>query len=207
MDSLQERDFARIVPVKEAPKCLFSTISREKAEILKEALLQTKDKFYQEKAEFEKRRWGKRQELLNLEKRFIQRESHLDKKIELLDTKEADIGRREKSFDAAGKNNSGTREEGGLPFSQKQRTQLENIAKMFRRGKAIVDGVHGERGEARSSRRGLKRSKRKQKELADKKSNRLSVWPFNVMLENMSLRRPFLWSILPNEEMRPHHWL
>ena len=74
---------ARIVSAKEVAKRLIEE-AEKRAEILKkEALLQAKDKFYQEKAEFEKETMEKRQELQNLEKRIIQRESHLDKKIEL----------------------------------------------------------------------------------------------------------------------------
>src|SRR5512143_2429929 len=71
--------------------------AEKQAEILKkEALLQAKDKFYQEKADFEKETTEKRQELQNLEKRIIQRESHLDKKIELVEVKEGDVSKREK---------------------------------------------------------------------------------------------------------------
>ncbi len=38
----------------------------------------------------------KRQELQNLERRIIQKESHLDKKVELIETREEEINRRDK---------------------------------------------------------------------------------------------------------------
>ena len=50
-----------------------------------------------------------------MEKRIIQRESHLDKKIELLEMKEAEITREGKGLDPAGKGDFGTGEEGGRP--------------------------------------------------------------------------------------------
>jgi ribonuclease Y len=66
---------ARIVSAKEVARRLIEE-GEKKAEIIKkEAFLQTKDKFYQEKAELEKETMEKRQEIQNLEKRIVQRES------------------------------------------------------------------------------------------------------------------------------------
>ena len=120
---------ARIVSAREVAKRLIEE-AEQKAEILKkEALLQVKDKLYQEKAEFEKETMEKRQELQNLEKRIIQRESNLDKKIELLDTKEGDIVRREKNLMQQEKV-AQEQEKKVATLLEKQRIQLENIAKM-----------------------------------------------------------------------------
>ena len=135
---------ARIVSSKEVAKGLIEE-AEKKAEILKkEAVLQAKDKFYQEKAEFEKETMEKRQELQNLERRLVQRESHLDKKIELLDTKETDITRREKTVDPAGEDESRAGEKGDCHPRKAAYSIGEHCKNVFRRGKALVDGVNGE---------------------------------------------------------------
>ena len=88
---------AKIASIEEMAKRLIKE-AEDKAEIIKkEALLQAKDKLYQERAEFEKEMVEKRQELQNLERRIIQRESNLEKKIELLEAKEGEITKREKN--------------------------------------------------------------------------------------------------------------
>jgi len=105
---------ARIVSAKEAAKHLIEE-AEKRAEILKkEALLQAKDRFYQEKAEFEKGTVEKRQEIQNLEKRIIQRESHLDKKIELLIPRNGNQSPG-KNVDPTRKNDSGTGEKSSCP--------------------------------------------------------------------------------------------
>lgn len=73
--------------------------AKKKAEIIeKEAQLQAKDILYQTKAEFDKEMADKRAALQRLEKRFLQKEENIDKKIEMLDARESEINKKEASL-------------------------------------------------------------------------------------------------------------
>ncbi len=61
----------------------------------REVDLETKDLLYRMRSEFEKETKDRRQELLNLEKRLVQKEENLDRKVEIMDKKEKDISHRE----------------------------------------------------------------------------------------------------------------
>jgi len=192
---------AKIVSAKEVAKRLIEE-AEKKAEILKkEALLQTKDKFYQEKAEFEKETMGKRQELQNLEKRFIQRESHLDKKIELLDTKEADIGRREKALMQQEKTIQ-EQEKKVAAILEKQRTQLENIAKMSSEEakRLLMESMENEAKHEAAKR--IKKIEEEAKELADKKSKEIISLAVQRYAGEYVAEKTVSVVNLPNEEMK-----
>jgi ribonuclease Y len=192
---------AKIVSAEEAAKRLIEE-AEKKAEILKkEASLQAKDKFYQEKANFEKETMEKRQELQNLEKRFIQRESHLDKKIELLDTKETDITRREKTLIQQEKTVQ-EQEKKVAALLEKQRIQLESIAKMSSEEakRLLLESMENEaRHEAAKK---IKRIEEEAKELADKKSNEIISLAVQRYAGEYVAERTVSVVSLPNEEMK-----
>ena len=192
---------AQIVSAEEAAKRLIEE-AEKKAEILKkEALLQAKDKFYQEKANFEKETMEKRQELQNLERRFIQRESHLDKKIELLDTKETDITRREKTLIQQEKTVQ-EQEKKVAVLLEKQRIQLESIAKMSSEEakRLLLESMENEaRHEAAKK---IKRIEEEAKELADKKSNEIISLAVQRYAGEYVAERTVSVVSLPNEEMK-----
>ena len=81
----------------EADRILGDANQKSKS-IMKEAELQAKDDVFQAKMEIEKESKEKRQELQVIEKRLIHKEESLDKKVDLLDSKEADVSRREKKI-------------------------------------------------------------------------------------------------------------
>lgn len=64
----------------------------------KEIELESKDLLYKIRADFEKETKEKRAELINLEKRLIQREENLDRKVEILDKKEKETVERDKAL-------------------------------------------------------------------------------------------------------------
>jgi ribonuclease Y len=192
---------ARIVSAEEAAKRQIEE-AEKKAEILKkEVLLQAKDKFYQEKANFEKETMEKRQELQNLEKRLIQRESHLDKKIELLDTKETDITRREKTLTQQEKTVQ-EQEKKVAALLEKQRIQLESIAKMSSEEakRLLLESMENEaRHEAAKK---IKRIEEEAKELADKKSKEIISLAVQRYAGEYVAERTVSVVSLPNEEMK-----
>ena len=73
--------------------------AKRKAEAVKrEAELQAKDFLFQAKADFEAEVKERRQEIANLEKRLLQKEENLEKRIDLFDQKEANLSKREKTI-------------------------------------------------------------------------------------------------------------
>jgi len=86
----------RINQSKETAQNILTEAQTQAESIHKEASLQAKDILYQSKVEFEKETKERRMELQKLERRLIQKEENLDKKVDLLDNKELNISKREK---------------------------------------------------------------------------------------------------------------
>ncbi len=192
---------ARIGSAKEVANHLIEE-AEKKAEILKkEALLQVKDKFYQEKAEFEKETVEKRQELQNLEKRIIQRESHLDKKIELLDNKEGEINRREKNLIQQEKA-SQEQEKKVVALLEKQRAQLESIAKMSSEEakRLLMESMENEA--KHEAAKGIRRIEDEAREVADKKSKEIISLAIQRYAGEYVAEKTVSVVNLPNEEMK-----
>ncbi|MCJ7703965.1 MAG: ribonuclease Y, partial [Desulfobacterales bacterium] len=192
---------ARIGAAKEAAKRLIEE-AEKKAEILKkEALLQAKDKSYQEKAEFEKETAEKKQELQNLERRIIQRESHLDKKIELLDTKEAEITRKEKAMIQQEKTIQ-EQEKKVVEVIQRQRIQLENIARMSSEEAKRLLMVSMEEEAKHEAAKGIKRIEDEARETADKKAKEIISLAVQRYAGEYVAEKTVSVVSLPNEEMK-----
>ena len=192
---------ARIGSAKEVAKRLIEE-AEKRAEILKkEALLQTKDKFYQEKAEFEKETTEKRQELQNLERRIIQKESHLDKKVELLETKETEISRKEKTVVQQEKAIL-EQEKKVVLLLEKQRTQLENIAKMSsdEAKRLLMESMENEAKHEGAKR--IKKIEDETRELADKKAKEIISLAVQRYAGEYVAEKTVSVVNLPNEEMK-----
>ena len=192
---------AKIGSAKEVAKRLIEE-AEKRAEILKkEALLQAKDKFYQEKAEFEKETIEKRQELQNLERRIIQKESHLDKKVELLEMKETEIFRKEKALVQQEK--AILEQEKKVAFLlEKQRIQLENIAKMSSEEakRLLMESMENEA--KHEAAKWIKKIEDETKELADKKAKEIISLAVQRYAGEYVAERTVSVVNLPNEEMK-----
>lgn len=192
---------AKIGAAKEAAKRLIEEAEKKSEILKKEALLQAKDKFYQEKAEFEKETNEKKQELQNLEKRVIQRESHLDKKIELLDSKEVDITRKEKALGQQEKLLQ-EQEKKVVELIQRQRTQLEHIAKMSsEEAKRVLMESMEEEAKHEAAKR-IKRIEDETKETADKKAKEIISLAVQRYAGEYVAEQTVSVVSLPNEEMK-----
>jgi len=192
---------ARLVSAKEVAKRLIEE-AEQKAEILKkEALLQSKEKFYQEKAEFEKEIVDRRQELQNLEKRIIQRESHLDKKIELLDTKEGEVNRKENTLMQKEKMVQ-EQEKKVAALLEKQRIQLENIAKMSSEEakQLLIESMENEAKHEAAKK--IKKIEDETRELADKKAKEIISLAVQRYAGEYVAEKTVSVVNLPNEEMK-----
>jgi ribonucrease Y len=192
---------SKIGAAKEAAAHLIEE-AEKKAEILKkEALLQAKDKFYQEKAEFEKEIVEKRQELQNLEKRVIQRESHQEKKAELLEMKDAEFTRREKVLIQQEKTVS-EQEKKVTAVLEKQRTQLETIAKMTseQAKRSLMESMETEAKHEAAKR--IKKIEEETKEVADKKAKEIISLAVQRYSGEYVAEKTVSVVTLPNEEMK-----
>jgi ribonuclease Y len=185
----------------EVAKRLIEDAEKEAEILKKEALLQAKEKFYQEKAEFEKETVEKRQELQNLERRIIQRESHLDKKIEMLDTKEAEVHRKEKGL-AQQEKNVQEQEKKVVELMERQRAQLENIAKMSSEEakRLLMDSMEEEARHEAAKR--IKKIDEEARETADKKAKEIISLAIQRYAGEYVAEQTVSVVNLPNEEMK-----
>ena len=83
----------------EQARLLVHSSEREAENLVKEAKLEAKDLLFQSKAEIEKKEKEKRSELQALEKRLLQREENLDRKVSSSDRREEETRKREKVLD------------------------------------------------------------------------------------------------------------
>ena len=84
--------------LKDAEDSARKTIETAKTEadkIRHGAELQAKDQLLKLRSEFEKETKDRRQELVILEKRLIQKEENFDRKLDIIDRKEKDVERRD----------------------------------------------------------------------------------------------------------------
>lgn len=192
---------AKMGAAKEAARRLMEEAEKEVEILKKEALLQAKDKFYQEKAEFEKEIAEKKQELQNLERRIIQRESNLDKKIELLDAKEVEITRKEKAL-AQQEKLIQEQEKKVAELIQKQRIQLENIAKMSsEEAKRMLMALMEEEAKHEAAKR-IKKIEDEARETADKKAKEIISLAIQRYAGEYVAEQTVSVVNLPNEEMK-----
>lgn len=75
--------------------------SKVEAERLKrESALEAKDLLLKLRAEFEEESKERRKELSNMEKRLMQKEENIDRKVEIIEQKEKEVGKREEAIKA-----------------------------------------------------------------------------------------------------------
>src|SRR5689334_12655223 len=102
---------------------------REAENIVKEAKLEAKDLLFQSKAELEKEQKAKLAELSTTEKRLVQREEAIDKRIGTLDKRDADTQKRE--LELIRKEEKLTVKEAACAQAEKEhREALERVAGM-----------------------------------------------------------------------------
>lgn len=81
-------------------KLIIDEASKEAETRKKQAELDSKDMFYRLRTEFEKETKDRRQEIAILEKRIIQKEENLDRRLDLIDKKEKDVARKDERINS-----------------------------------------------------------------------------------------------------------
>lgn len=83
----------------ERVRYLVQSAERDAENLVKEAKLEAKDLLFQARADLEKEQKDKRAEWLALEKRLLQREEALERKLNALDQREAELQKRDKAVE------------------------------------------------------------------------------------------------------------
>ena len=86
----------KIAKAKDVANAIIADAKKEAEIKKKEALLEAKDEVYKSKVNLERDIQSKRNELSRLEKRLLDKESSLDRKVDVINKKERDIGNLER---------------------------------------------------------------------------------------------------------------
>lgn len=108
-------------------KKIISEAEKEADGKVKEAKLEARDELYQARIDFDKESKERRQELSVLEKRLMQKEENIDRKVDLLDKKEKDLYHRELVVSEKDTQNREKKEELEA-LIQKEKDELQRVA-------------------------------------------------------------------------------
>jgi len=176
--------------------------AKKKAEMMeKEAQLQAKGILYQTKADFDKEMADKRDALQRLEKRFLQKEENIDKKVDILDAKESEINKKEAIL-AEKEKSVKEQDKKYQELVAEEKTRLEKIAHITSEEakKLLVERMENEaRHEAAKKIKGIEEELKEQAAKKAKEIISLAVQRYAgeyVMEKTVSLVN------LPNEEMK-----
>ena len=192
---------ARVGSAEEQAIKIIEEASKQADMIKKESSIQAKDRVYQAKAEFEKETQEKRKEIQTLEKRLLQKEANLEKKVELLDFKEVEIGKRDRALLQQEKL-VGEQEKKYEDLLEKQRTQLEAIAKMSAEEakRLLMEWMESEaKHEAAKE---IKRIEEESRETADKKAKEIIGLAVQRYAGDYVTEKTVSVVNLPNDEMK-----
>ena len=174
---------------------------RKSTTLIKEAELEVKDKLLKMKAEFDADTKETRVELKKKERRIIQKEETLDRKLDQFERRERDISRKEKKLLKA-------EEELELKVNkyteliEEQKSQLEKISGLTAE-QAKVLLIRAMENEARyEGARLIKRIENETKEQADKKAKKIMATAIQRYAGDFVAERTVSVVQLPNDEMK-----
>ena len=176
--------------------------ARQRADtLLKEASLEAKDRLLKMKNEFDAETKETRSELKKQERRLIQREENLDRKIEQQEIKEKELGQLEKEFEKRSESISVQENELGSMISEQKR-QLEKISTLTAdQAKELL--LRAMENEARyDGAKLIKKIENEAKEEADKKAKRILATAIQRYAADYVAERTVSVVQLPNEEMK-----
>jgi len=162
----------KVQSAEEKAKIILDEAERQIQAKRKEASLEAKDLLYKTRLEFEKESKGRRQELLNLERRLISREENLDRKVDLLEKKERDLSNKSKIIAEKEKANQTKENElSRLILEEKERLQKVSGLSSEEAKKILLKHMEGEvRYDANMM---IKRIEDEARENADKKAKHI----------------------------------
>ena len=167
----------------------------------RESSLEVKDELYRARAEFEQQSQARRQELLQLEKRLLQREENLDRKVDLLEKKEKEISFRENTLETTEKKVKEKEKELTLALvEEKEKLQRISGLSAEEAKKFLLHRLEGELGQEKAQL--VRKVEEETKLLADRKAKEIiSVAIQRCAADHVSETTVSVVS-LPNDEMK-----
>ncbi len=192
---------SRIDSVENLAKKILDEARKDAEAIKKETSLQAKDQLFQMKVEFDKESKERRSELNNLEKRLLQKEEHLEKKIGILDGKEAELSNRQKAIEILDKE---IKEKDAYyqGLIQEQRLNLERLAGISSEEARNLLLKNMEREIRTDAARMVKRIETEAREFADKKAKEIIGLAIKRYASEYVAEQTVSVVNLPNEEMK-----
>ncbi len=192
---------SRIDSVENLAKKILDEARKDAEAVKKETALQAKDQLFQMKVEFDKESKERRSELNTLEKRLLQKEEHLEKKISVLDGKEAELSNRQKAIEALDKE---IKEKDAYyqGLIQEQRLNLERLAGISSEEARNLLLKNMEREIRTDAARLVKRIETEAREFADKKAKEIIGLAIKRYASEYVAEQTVSVVNLPNEEMK-----
>lgn len=180
---------------------LIQAAGREAENIRREAKLEAKDLLYRTRIEFEKETKETRQQLAALEKRMLQKEENIDRKVDILDKKERGIQGRERNITYREKELEGKNAElRNLIEEEKQRLQRVSGLTAERAKQILLQRMEGEaRLEAATM---IRRAQEEAKETADKKAKEIISAAIQRCAADHTVESTVSVVSLPSDEMK-----
>ena len=174
---------------------------KEAESVKREAEIQAKDHLFQVRAEFEREAKERRQELLNMEKRLLQKEENFEKRIDLLDQKEVNFSKREKMLFQQEKALA-EEEKKYAALIEEQRLQMERIAQISAEEakERLMEMVESEM--RHESAKLIKRIEDETQIQADKKAKEIIALAVQRYAADYVAEKTVTVVNLPNEEMK-----
>jgi ribonuclease Y len=174
---------------------------RKSETLLKEAKLEAKDRLFKMKSEFEAEAKERQQELKNLEKRILQKEENIDRKLDQYETRERELSQKEKNVLEEDKKLQQSKNKYNL-LIEEQKAQLEQISGLTaEQAKDLL--VRAMENEARyEGAKLIKRIEGEAKEKADKKAKKIIANAIQRYAGDFVAERTVSVVPLPSDEMK-----
>lgn len=182
-------------------KKILDEARKEAENIKKESRLQAKDQLYQLKQDFEKETQERRQELLLLERRFLQKEENLEKKAALLDERETEINKKTRHLSQQEKSLL-EKEERYQQLLHEQNVRLEQLAGMTAQEAKDLLLRTMEREVRTEAARMVKRIDTEARETASRKAREITALAIKRYASDYVAEQTVSVVPLPNEEMK-----
>jgi ribonucrease Y len=182
-------------------KKILDEARKEAESIKKESRLQAKDQLYQLKQDFEKETQERRQELLALERRFLQKEENLEKKTSLLDERETDINKKSRQLGNLEKSLL-EKEERYQRLLDEQNARLEELAGLTAQEAKDLLLRTMEREVRTEAARMIKRIDIEARETASRKAREITALAIKRYASDHVAEQTVSVVALPNEEMK-----
>jgi ribonuclease Y len=169
--------------------------------LIKEAKLDVKDRLFKMKSEFDAETKDTRSELKNRERRLMQKEEHIDRKVEQFERREREILQKEKKITKT-EEEIEQKEKKYQALLEEQKRQLEKISGLTaEQAKELL--IRAMENEARyEGAKTIKRIENETKEQADKKAAEIMATAIQRYAGDFVAERTVSVVELPNDEMK-----